>query len=99
MAQSGYVTITCPYLGWENIPLADMLAPERYMSSIAHRQQYRTSGYGSIRLRESEINGVSNLVTVLVNGDVWLGVVLDGAVCHNPGSDMGRLRVRRVKAT
>jgi len=87
-SQSGYVR-SAPYLGWENIPLADMLArsyevPVHIANSteLAAMAQYAFS----------EINGANNLVTVLVNENVGFGVVLDGAIYHS-GSDMGRLRV------
>jgi len=77
-----------PYLDWENIPLAERLT-EQYRVPVYVADSTELAAMAQFAY--SEINGATNLVTVLVNETVGVGMVLDGANYHG-GGEIGRLR-------
>lgn len=78
-----------PHLGWQNLPLADLLA-----------QQYRVPTYvanstelvAMAQYAFGETNNASNLVTVNIDDSVGIGIVLDGAIYHS-GGEIGYLHI------
>ncbi|HVO41334.1 MAG TPA: ROK family transcriptional regulator [Aggregatilineales bacterium] len=78
-----------PYLDWENVQLAGILS-RRYEVPVYVANSTELAAMAQYAF--SEINGASNLVTILVNENVGVGLVLDGAKYHG-GSELGRLRI------
>ncbi|HLY28309.1 MAG TPA: ROK family transcriptional regulator [Aggregatilineales bacterium] len=90
-SQSGLVQYA-PYLGWENLPLADRLSKHYevpvYVANSTELAAMAHFAFGDL----SGANGVNNLVTILVNENVGVGMVLNGAAYHS-GGEIGRLHI------
>src|SRR5579859_3113425 len=92
-SQGGLVQYA-PYLGWENLPLAERLskhyevpvyvANSTELAAMAHFAFADINGNGA--------NGINNLVTILVNENVGIGMVLNSAAYHS-GGEIGRLHI------
>ncbi len=87
-SQSGRV-LSAPYLGWEDVALAETLS-HTYEVPVYIANSTELAAMAQYAF--SEINGANSLVTVLVNENVGVGFVLDGAIYHS-GGEIGRLRV------
>ncbi len=83
---SGVVRLA-PHLGWQDFPLAGRLA-ERY--HVASYVANSTELAAMAEFAFGETNGADNLVTVLVDDSVGVGLVLDSAAYHN-GGEIGQL--------
>src|SRR5262249_50670932 len=78
-----------PYLGWANVPLSELLS-ERYEVPVYVANSTELAAMAHYAF--GEVNGASNLVTVLVNEHVGIGMVLNAAAYHTRG-EIGRLHM------
>jgi predicted NBD/HSP70 family sugar kinase len=80
---------SAPLLGWYDLPLADTLSETYDMTvCVGNNTELATR---SLVINNTDTS-VRNLVMILVNGSVEIGMVFNGRVYHHSG-DLGLLRV------
>lgn len=79
------------HLGWRNLPLAKRLRAH-YDCPVYVANTTELTALAQFAFNNAEVNSNANLVTVLVNNSVEIGVVLQGAHYHH-GGDIGGLCV------
>ncbi len=87
-ARAGLVRYA-PHLGWQDVPLAEFLAAQYHVPAhIANS----TELVAMAQFAFGETNGANNIVNILVEDSVGVGLVLDGALYHG-GGEIGQLRI------
>jgi hypothetical protein len=78
-----------PHLGWQDVMLAEILSNQYrvpcYVTNSTELAAMAQFAFGASKSADS-------LVTILVNDNVGVGMVLDGAVYHS-GAEIGQLRI------
>jgi predicted NBD/HSP70 family sugar kinase len=87
-ARAGLVRYA-PHLGWQDLPLADLLAAQYHVPAYIANS---TELVAMAQFAFGETNGANNIVNVLIEDSVGVGLVLDGAIYHG-GGEIGQLRV------
>ncbi len=78
-----------PHLDWQDIPLAETLSLQ-YHVPVYVANSTELAAMGQFAFGASK--NASSLVTVLINDNVGVGMVLDGAIYHS-GGEIGNLRI------
>ncbi len=78
-----------PHFGWHNVPLARILS-ERYARPVYVASSTELAAMEQFMFGVPDT--VQNLVTVLVNNRVGIGIVFEGGSYHN-GSDIGCMQI------
>lgn len=86
---AGVVTHS-PHFGWHNLPLVEQLATQ-YDCPIYVANDTELTALAHYAFGSQDIRSVHNLMTVLVNSTVEIGVAVQGTHYHH-GGDIGSLR-------
>jgi N-acetylglucosamine repressor len=84
-------------LGWRNLPLADHLRAI-YECPVYIGNNSELAALAQFAFSNPDMTGEQNLVTILVNNTVEIGVVVQGAMYHH-GGDIGTLRIAAAGGT
>jgi predicted NBD/HSP70 family sugar kinase len=87
-ARAGLVR-NAPHLGWQDLPLAEVLAAQYHVPAYIANS---TELVAMAQFAFGETNGANNIVNILIEDSVGVGLVLDGAIYHG-GGEIGQLRV------